>query len=84
MLDRLFRAHPRSVGESYLKHQRVAFSYAATLLGASIACAIHALVPGIFVTTGSRVVARLNERMVANRRRPAVAARRVDSSSMPT
>jgi hypothetical protein len=55
------------MGESYFEHQRVAMSFALSLLAASIACAIHALIPGLCVNTGSRAVADLNERLVVKR-----------------
>ena len=67
MLRRLFLDHPREVGQSYFGHQRNAFFYAASLLGAAIACFVHGLVPALFLHTGSRVVARLSELMAANR-----------------
>jgi hypothetical protein len=69
MLRRLFLDHPQAMGESYFEHQRVAASFALRLLGASLACLVHALVPGLCVSTGSRAVADLNERLVVNRRR---------------
>jgi hypothetical protein len=69
MFARLFLDHPHSMGESYFDHQRVAFSFALSLLGAALACAVHALVPGLCASTGSRAVADLNERLVLNRRR---------------
>lgn len=69
MLRRLFLDHPHDLGESYFEHQRVALSFALRLLGASLACVVHALVPGLCVSTGSRAVADLNERLVVNRRR---------------
>jgi hypothetical protein len=68
MLRRLFLDHPHAMGESYFEHQRVALSFAVRLFAASIACAVHALVPGLCVSTGSRAVADLNERLVVNRR----------------
>lgn len=69
MFSRLFLDHPRSMGESYFEHQRVAASFALRLFAASLACAVHALIPGLCVSTGSRAVADLNERLVVNRRR---------------
>ncbi|HEY2482073.1 MAG TPA: DUF6356 family protein [Caulobacteraceae bacterium] len=69
MLNRLFLDHPRSMGESYFEHQRVAFSFALRLFVASLACALHALIPGLCVSTGSRAVADLNDRLVVGRRR---------------
>lgn len=67
VFTRLFLDHPRSVGESYLEHQRQASSFGISLLGAGLACLIHALVPGLFVCTGSKAIARLHDRMVVNR-----------------
>ena len=37
----------------------------------SVACLLHALLPFLFVNTGSRVIAELHDRMVANRARQA-------------
>ncbi|MGH8319548.1 MAG: DUF6356 family protein [Steroidobacteraceae bacterium] len=67
MFTRLFLEHPQSVGESYLEHQRHAFKFGITLLGAALACLVHGLVPGLFVRTGSQTVTRLHDRMVVNR-----------------
>jgi len=67
MLNRVFLEHPRSVGETYLEHQRSAFFFAASMLLAGIACFIHGLVPVLFRQTGSNAVSRLHERMVLNR-----------------
>lgn len=58
-----FLDHPRSVGETYLEHQRQAFWYAGELLKASLACAVHALIPRLFVRTASGKVMRLHEHM---------------------
>ncbi len=68
MLDRIFASHPRALGEDYFTHQRAAFSYAASLLGAAIAAAVHGVFPCLFETTGSRIVARLHGRMAARLR----------------
>ena len=67
MFNRLFLDHPRSVGESYLEHQRHAFGFGISLLAAALACLVHAMVPGLFVRTGSDTIKRLHERMVVNR-----------------
>jgi len=63
MFDRLFAAHPRSVNESYLQHQRVALSYALPLLGAGLAALVHALVPGLCQKTAGNAIRRLNARL---------------------
>jgi hypothetical protein len=73
MLRRLFLDHPASVNESYLQHLGMASSFGFAMLKASLACFVHALVPGLCERTGSRIITRLHERMVANRvvRQPA-------------
>ena len=68
MLDRWFLAHPRSIDESYLEHQRAAWRFSASLLRASAACFIHGLVPALFESAASRAVAELHERMARQRR----------------
>ena len=67
-LARAFTEHPASVGESYSRHCVCAFGFGARMVGAGFACMIHALLPFLFVRTGSRAIAELNERMIANRR----------------
>lgn len=59
MIDRLFRAHPRSVGESYGEHMRVSARVGLLLIGGGIACLIHAIVPGMHQKTGSGLIRRL-------------------------
>lgn len=69
MLRALFVDHPESVGESYGEHFMVALGFGATMVVAGLACIVHALVPGLFVKTGSAAVTQLYDRMVAHRRR---------------
>jgi len=71
MLKQLFTVHPRSVGETYGEHLRVAAGFGLALVGAGIACLLHGLLPFLFVRTGSETVRRLHQRMVQGRR-PAV------------
>ena len=71
MLRKLFLDHPHAVGETYFEHQRQAMGFSAQLLAAALACAVHALVPGLFVGTASRAIISLHARMVAGRDRPA-------------
>lgn len=77
-LARAFTEHPASVGESYSRHCVCAAGFGARMVVAGIACMIHAVLPFLFVRTGSRAIAELNERMIANRR---VAAGSVSLSS---
>jgi hypothetical protein len=68
MIGKLFQEHPRAVGESYLEHMGVAADFGSRLFLASLACFVHALVPGLFVRTGSNAIRILHDRMVMNRR----------------
>ena len=67
MFKKLFIEHPKNVNENYLEHFGVAFSFSRKLFYASIVCAIHALVPGLFVKTGSKLVTELHEMMTSKR-----------------
>ena len=67
-LNRAFTEHPASVGESYTEHLFRAVYFGARMVFAGIACLIHAVLPFLFVHTGSRAIAELNDRMVVNRR----------------
>lgn len=77
MIERLFIEHPRSVGETYLEHLQNAAGFGATMVIAGSACLVHALVPGLFMKTGSAAIRRLHDRMIVNRNPDA-------SSSIPT
>ncbi len=73
-LLRHFRDHPVSVGETYLEHAQSAASFGVSMLRGALACFLHALVPALCVTVGSRIVARLHDRMIVNRARRATAS----------
>ena len=62
-----FSEHPEAVGETYWEHMGVASSFGWSMLRASMACFVHALLPFLFETTGSRTVTALHDRMVHNR-----------------
>ena len=64
MFRSLFLSHPEAVGETYLEHQGVALTFAAELLAAGFACAVHALVPALFPRTASRAIERLHVRLI--------------------
>jgi len=66
-MRRLFTEHPASVGESYTEHCASAWSFGVRMIWAGCACLVHAFLPFLCVTTGSRAVTRLHERMVLNR-----------------
>ena len=55
-----FSHHPREVGETYGQHLVHAGASGFKLLGAGIACLIHALLPFLFVHTASNVVRQMH------------------------
>jgi hypothetical protein len=67
-LIRAFTEHPASVGESYLEHLFRAMYFGVRMVFAGVACLVHGVLPFLFVRTGSRAIAELNDRMVVNRR----------------
>jgi hypothetical protein len=64
-----FRAHPATVGETYVEHFGVASSFGFTLIRAGLACLIHGFFPFLFTTTGRRAIEDLHRRMVTHRDR---------------
>jgi hypothetical protein len=62
-----FTAHPATVGESYGEHLVMATSFGCRMALAGAACMLHGLLPFLFVRTGSRAIAELNQRMIAGR-----------------
>jgi hypothetical protein len=65
---RAFTEHPASIGETYSEHMGRAACFGLRMIGAGIACLVHALLPFLFVRTGSAAITELNDRLVANRR----------------
>ena len=70
VLSRIFVEHPRSVGETYLAHQRQAFGFGLSLIAAGLACMVHGLIPAVFLHTGSDAVSRLHHRLRERRAAP--------------
>jgi hypothetical protein len=64
-----FRAHPATVGETYVEHFGAASSFGFTLIRAGLACLIHGVFPFLFTTTGRRAIEDLHRRMVTHRDR---------------
>ena len=88
-MQNCFTDHPDSVGETYFQHMMSAFSFAARLFAAAMACLVHGLFPFLFTSTGSSAVKRLHEDMIEARQRQAagtalLAARLHDSPDLPT
>ena len=65
---RLFTEHPQSVGESYAEHLVTASGFGLRMVLTGLALIVHALLPFLFVKTGSAQITVLHDRMVANRR----------------
>ena len=59
--------HLDEVGESYREHMLKAVGFALTMIVGGIACLVHALLPFLFVRTGSTRIQHLHEVMVENR-----------------
>lgn len=72
---RLFTEHPATVGESYGEHLRVGFGFGLAMLGGGLACLVHALLPFLFVKTGSATISRLHDRMITHRCRVGMGTR---------
>jgi Family of unknown function (DUF6356) len=67
-LHRLFTEHLESVGETYGEHMVRASCFGGRMVLAGMACMVHALLPFIFVRTGSQAIDELHARMRATRR----------------
>jgi hypothetical protein len=67
MIRRLFHDHPESVGETYLQHLGVAARFGASMIAGGLGALVHAVVPALCTTTGSRTVARLHAELCAKR-----------------
>ena len=62
-IGRLFTDHPRSLGMSWASHGMGAVGIAVRLIGAGLACLVHALVPAWFTETAGRTVTAMHEDM---------------------
>jgi hypothetical protein len=77
MAERLFRAHPRSLGMSWASHGAGAVKIGAELIGAGCAAMVHAVVPGVFTDTAGKTVARIYDHIQSRK------AGSVDPDSWP-
>jgi hypothetical protein len=69
-IGKLFTEHPAAVGESYFGHLLAASSFGIRMILTGCACLVHAVLPFVFVDTGSRAIADLHAHLAA-RRNPA-------------
>ena len=58
-----FTDHPTDVGESYFEHLRAAGSVGVTMTLGGFACLVHAVLPFVFIRTGSKTISRLHQRI---------------------
>ena len=56
VVDAVLTSHLREIDESYAEHAGHALYIGTRMIGAGIACLVHAVVPGLFVRTASHVV----------------------------
>ena len=56
MLRKLLLEHPEQIGETYTEHAAHATRIGLRMIGAGLACLVHALLPGLCVRTASRTV----------------------------
>ena len=58
-----FTKHPHDIGESYGSHFRHAAWFGLTMLAGGAAALVHAVLPFVFVQTGSRTMAKLQRNL---------------------
>jgi Family of unknown function (DUF6356) len=68
LLVKVFLDHPLSLNETYWQHQRRALHFGSSMIGAGVACVVHALVPALFARTASMTVQSLHDEMHATGR----------------
>ena len=58
-----FKRHPEEVGESYGEHFVTASGFGLTMVLGGMCVMVHAILPFLFVNTGSRTMDKLHKRM---------------------
>ena len=76
-----FTSHPKTVGETYGEHLATATSFGGRMIVAGLACMLHGIFPFLFVTTGSKTVKHLHERMITHRTRVKAAPELIDQGA---
>lgn len=67
MIARLFLDHPKSLGMSWAGHGAGAAMIGARMVGAGLACIVHAIVPALFTETAGRTVKSLHDHMLSRK-----------------
>ena len=63
MIGRVFQDHPQSLGMSWAGHAAGAIVIGGRMVGAGLACIVHAIVPALFTETAGRTVVDLHAHM---------------------
>lgn len=63
MADNPLTRHLEEVKESYGTHMVHAGSFGLRMIGGGLACLVHAVLPFLFVNTGSQVIRNLHQGM---------------------
>ena len=64
LMSRFLLDHPRSLGMTWAGHGAGALKIGGKLIGAGLACVVHAAVPGLFTQTAGKTVSRIYEHMM--------------------
>ena len=64
MLGRLFLEHPKSLEMSWAEHGAGAIVIGVRMVGAGLACIVHAVIPALFTETAGRTVKDLHDHMI--------------------
>ena len=67
LAHRLFLEHPRSLGMSWAAHGFGAIVIGGRLVGAGLACLVHAVIPGVFTQTAGKTVTHMYDHMTRRR-----------------
>lgn len=67
MIDRMFFAHPRSVGENYAEHARIALAFGGRMVFAGCKCVVHAAIPALFPSAASDSIRELSGELQTRR-----------------
>ena len=67
MIERIFLAHPRTVGESYGEHFGVAGRFGLEMIAGGGKALVHAVFPNLCETSASDTIRRLHAIMVEKR-----------------
>jgi hypothetical protein len=65
MICDMFLRHPETQGESYSQHARFASGLGMRMVLTGLAALVHALLPFLFTTTASRMLAQVQARLEA-------------------